>query len=273
MRLLILGGSGYLGQHLVDSLSRCSACEVRLGLQKAACAGLLFACDMHDQAQQCISTGLAAAWLPVHAAARRRTKFCQMLTSQSDRRPAQTLGVRSHSAFSYIALLSTPTCMQIVHTRCSAAAPPPSTAARTRSVRCDSTDTDSVDHLFREHGPFDAIVNTVAVSQPGKCQQDPTMARYVNALRTKSLVDPCGQSGAACTRCRVGIWSVLSASQLTSKNEKLSRKCVGQSTSHPPCCAHFKRGKERSMNHQTAHRLLRYSYTSPRIRSMAGSQQ
>lgn len=44
-------------------------------------------------------------------------------------------------------------------------------------VQCDLASGPAAQELFATHGPFDAVVNTAAISQPGVCQQDPGRAR------------------------------------------------------------------------------------------------
>ena len=65
--------------------------------------------------------------------------------------------------------------LQVVYTYLSAALA--HAAGSAVGVKCDLTDEAHVASVFKEHGPFDAVVNTAALSQPGVCEQDPERCR------------------------------------------------------------------------------------------------
>jgi hypothetical protein len=72
-------------------------------------------------------------------------------------------------------------CLQIVYTRFTAAPPSDHAAAPAASVQCDVTSAEDLLKLLRQRGPFAAVINTVAISQPGSCQLDPDTARSARA--------------------------------------------------------------------------------------------
>jgi dTDP-4-dehydrorhamnose reductase len=53
------------------------------------------------------------------------------------------------------------------------------------AVLCDLTDYLAVEQLFARQGPFEVVINTAALSQPGLCQEDPLAARF--AIRCSSF--------------------------------------------------------------------------------------